>query len=488
MADNNKGSAGSAGSQQFARLGTSRVVGRRHFLGAAGLAGMAGVAMAVQGFAQGASAAIPIGEPMASCNVIEFGAKGDAKADNTAAFQKALDAVHSAGGGSVHVPAGKYLFKGHLDLPSETALVGSYAGPPAGFFGQLGKGTVLLPTEGRGKPEGTAFINALGVSSTVRGLAIYYPEQLAGAAEPTPYPWTIQNIGQRPAGRPPLGGDGIGGLSVMDVNISNAYQGLSLAKRHYVARVYGRPILTGIYVDECEDVGRIENVHFVWSFWQEGNGNPRMAAWIQDHGTAFRFGRSDAQYVFNTFCFQYYTGYHFVQTPSGACYGNFLGLGADTCHYPLKVDAAETVVGLQITNGEFAAYLGSDPQGFVVGPGNTGQVCMTNCAFWGGNLKHFGTVRGTGAVSLIGCNFNGAWDMHNHGDPAILCDGAPTIISNCRFQPVPAKSRRIIAGITKRCAGAVITGNITQGDTFTVDRSGELPPSKFQIHSNIAVG
>ncbi|EQD73155.1 hypothetical protein B1A_05095, partial [mine drainage metagenome] len=79
------------------------------------------------------------------------------------------------------------------------------------FLANWGKGTVLMPTEGRGKPDGTAFISARGVSSTIRGLAIYYPEQLAGAAEPTPYPWTIQNILARLPGEPPLGGDGITG-------------------------------------------------------------------------------------------------------------------------------------------------------------------------------------------------------------------------------------------------------------------------------------
>ena len=409
-------------------------------------------------------------------NVLEFGARGDAKTDNTAAFQKALDAVHSAGGGIVQVPAGRYLFKGHLTMPANTTLEGVFRAPPV--YVHQGSGTALLATEGRGREDGPPFIGVDGNNCTIRGLAIYYPEQDPNAAEPTPYPWAIQSQSGQP-------GISVQDLSVMDVALTNAYQGIGLpmAGRHYIAQVYGRPIKTGIYVDQCYDVGRIENIHF----WGGGIETP-VDKWTMSHGTAFRFGRSDGQHVLSAFCFQYHTGYHFIRTSSGACFGNFLGIAADTCHYPLQVDAAESVVGLQITNGEFAAYLGSEPQGFVVGPGNTGQVCLTNCAFWGGNLKHFGTVQGTGAVSLIGCNFNGAWDMHNNGDPAILCDGAPTIISNCRFQPIPAKSRRIIAGITKRCAGAVITGNITDGTAFIVDQSVELPSAKFQIHSNIAVG
>ncbi len=407
-------------------------------------------------------------------DVRDCGARGDAKTDNTAAFQRALDLVHARGGGIVHVPAGRYLFKGHLTIPANTTLEGVFRAPPAYIAGSAG-GTELLPTQGRGREDGPPFIGVAGNNCTIRGLAIYYPEQDPEAVEPAPYSWTIQSQ-HFPQD-----------LSVIDVALTNPYQGINLtgAGRHYIARVYGRPMKTGVYVDQCYDVGRIENIHF-FPFW--GGINTPLDTWVETHGTAFRFGRSDAQYVFNTFCFQYHTGYHFVQTPSGACYGNFLGLGADTCHYPVQVDAAESIVGLQITNGEFAAYLGSDPQVFIINSANTGQVCMTNCAFWGGNLKHFGTVQGAGVVSLIGCNFNGAWDMHNRGEPAILCDGAPAIISNCRFHPVPAKSRKTIVGITNNCVGAVITGNITATTAFVVDHSKELPPSHFQIHSNIAVG
>lgn len=50
-----------------------------------------------------------------------FGAVGDGKTNDTAAIQKAIDAAHDAGGGTVHLPKGKYL-SGTLYLKSRVTL------------------------------------------------------------------------------------------------------------------------------------------------------------------------------------------------------------------------------------------------------------------------------------------------------------------------------------------------------------------------------
>jgi polygalacturonase len=57
----------------------------------------------------------------APLDVRTFGATGDGKAPDTAAFQKALDAAAAAGGGEVMVPAGEYLI-GSVELKSHTTL------------------------------------------------------------------------------------------------------------------------------------------------------------------------------------------------------------------------------------------------------------------------------------------------------------------------------------------------------------------------------
>ena len=61
-------------------------------------------------------------------------------------------------------------------------------------------------------------------------------------------------------------------------------------------------------VDAIYDIGRIENVHFNpwWSM------KPKLFSWQMANGEAFIFGRSDWQYVLNTFCFGYKVGYKFI--------------------------------------------------------------------------------------------------------------------------------------------------------------------------------
>ena len=69
--------------------------------------------------------------PIGFWNVRDFGAIGDGKIDDTAAFQKALDAAAQAEGGVVHAPRGNYLFKGHLNVPAAVTLAGLWQSVPA---------------------------------------------------------------------------------------------------------------------------------------------------------------------------------------------------------------------------------------------------------------------------------------------------------------------------------------------------------------------
>ncbi len=241
--------------------------------------------------------------PSGAMNVQQYGAKGDGTTDDTGAFQQALDAAGQAGGGVVHAPRGNYRFAGHLNVPNNVTLKGMWESVPAhngirdqGLPKPTDDGTTFLVTESRGTEEGPPFLT-LNTNSTLKGVVIYYPDQPEDEV-PAPYPWAIAMRGKNPA--------------VLDVELLNPYNGIDASQneRHLIRNVHGQPLRRGILVDAIYDIGRIENAHFNpwWSM------RPKLAEWQRTHGEAFVFGRSDWQYVLNTFCFGYSVGYKFIQS------------------------------------------------------------------------------------------------------------------------------------------------------------------------------
>src|SRR5512140_1086512 len=98
-------------------------------------------------------------------SVQDFGARGDGKSDDTAAFQKALDAAGQAGGGVVYAQRGNYFFAGHLNVPRAVTLKGMWESVPAhnglrdrGGTKPTDNGTTLLVTESAGTEDGEPFI------------------------------------------------------------------------------------------------------------------------------------------------------------------------------------------------------------------------------------------------------------------------------------------------------------------------------------------
>ena len=151
---------------------------RREILSMGAAAGVMSV-LGAQGVAYGA-----VHDHEAAQNPLSvktFGAAGDAVTDDTSAFQRALDAAHTSGGGVVYAPPGQYLFKGVLEIPDGIGLRGSYLcvsshngirdhGQP-----KPGEdGTALFVTAGRGSEDGKPFLT-LNTNSTVSGLTFYHP-------------------------------------------------------------------------------------------------------------------------------------------------------------------------------------------------------------------------------------------------------------------------------------------------------------------------
>lgn len=106
-------------------------------------------------------------------NVVDFGAKTEDRFDNAGAFGGALAAAEKAGGGTVYVPAGYFWFSKPVTVPSGVELRGCFDVPHHTWSG----GSVLLNLSGRGDENGTPFMS-LAAKSGIRGLTIWYPEQI----------------------------------------------------------------------------------------------------------------------------------------------------------------------------------------------------------------------------------------------------------------------------------------------------------------------
>jgi len=369
-------------------------------------------------------------------DVLDFGAVADGVTDNTRYFQDAIAAAEEGGGGTVRVPAGRYLFEGNLVIGPNVELAGEY-------FGSLGRhGTFLLATAGKEIEDGTPFLRLVGGKNALRNVVIEYPEQVADATEPIPYPYAVR----------------VGPYSVVEgVIVHNPYQGLNLDGAHasIVRDVWGEPLRVGINADHVHDISRIENIHF-WPFFT--NGKP-LRQWVQENGIAFQFGRSDWQYCFNTFCFGYHTGYRFYRSEDipgtvlkgGVTNGNFVGIGADRCVYGIDVEDIFSI-GVSVTNGELAPFGARHTRGVMLRESNTGNLALANCNFWAVPDSLF-EVSG-GSLSMTGCNIQ-EWGVRDRSVPCFVQTGGRLTVTGCTFNQ---------GGLLARLEGddsrAVFTGNM----------------------------
>lgn len=392
-----------------------------------------------------------------SWDVCAFGAKGDGKTDDGRAIQSAIDACGEAGGGIVCLPPGTYEVGGVFTLGKNVTLRGA-----GGAVSGWGSATVLHAHD-----DAAPFIS-LQRAAGVRNLEVFYPDQKLKAGEVKPYPYTIKGTAEE--------------CHVIGVSLRNSYDGIdfTLAPQHLVRDVHGSPLNIGLYVDQCYDIGRIENVHY-WPFNGPGENKEFYFEYLPHVARAFVFGRTDWEYVYNTFCWGYKVGYHFIETEHGSTNGNFLGIGADANEQCVIVDQAQRYTGgILITNGEFVPLMSDDCRALVVTEKFAGYLSLENCGVWGPS-DHIATIAGNGRVSLTNCNFI-QWDKNKRNAPAIECSGGVLTLSGNHFtKPMNPSAPHVALRTGTR--GAVVMGNDAEGPWQVINDIGE----KAQIGLNIGV-
>ena len=394
---------------------------------------------------------------------------GPVDADKSAVIQKALDTCAAKGGGTVKLTAGKYRLDKPLTVPSGVTLAGEWETP---HDSQPAVGTVILAYAGKGKENDPPLVS-LFPNSAVKGLTFFYPEQRC--PEVQPYPWTIQGRGRHG--------------SVVDVTLVNVYKGIDFGSNwnelHYIRNVFGCPLKVGVFINQCSDVGRVENVHFNPGYWprSEAENIPdwgKLSKYLFENLIAFDIGRSDWEYISNVFAFGPKIGMHFYETEKGPCNGNFLGVGIDWAKTAILVEQCQEP-GLLFTNGQFVGGQGAETH-IEVAPTNTGVIQFSNCAFWGPSQR-IARIAGSGMVSFSQCNFVW-WDWASRsigigkkGNPAIEANDGDVTIQGCRFG---RDFNQITLGPALKTA--VISGNTTPGPLKIANQS----KGDVQIFGNVS--
>ena len=392
---------------------------------------------------------------MAEINVKDHGAVGDGVTDDTAALQAALNAAKTEGP-VCYLPPGHYRIDGSLVVPSGVTLCGASGGVP---HSEHPIGTVLLAYGGRGEANGEPLI-ALKPNAVIRGLIIHYPEQTL--PDVVPYPWTIRGEGQL--------------CQVLDVTLTNPYQALDFGTRrndlHIIRNVFACPLKIGVYIDQCEDIGRIENVHFNPNFWTRMALNPRFprendetvtSLWnyLEKNLIGFKIGRTDWEYIINSFVIFPIIGFHFDDFGHGPGNAVITQSGSDVCPVAVRVDSVQEHAGVQFVNGQFMATI-------EVGENNLGPVKLTNCGFWGTSETGEHIIKqGPSTLMLTSCHFT-RWDAANDGTPCIRASGGRLMINGCEFMDEGKRQIELEKGLV----AATVFGCLLRGDEAVVDHSG----------------
>jgi hypothetical protein len=393
---------------------------------------------------------MPVGDlAVGIINAKEYGVIGNGRVDNTDALQAALNAAEKKGP-ICYLPPGHYRLNGSLVVPPGVTLYGASGGVP---HSEHPIGTVLLAYGGKGKADGEPLVT-LKPNAVIRNLVIHYPEQTL--PDVVPYPWTIRGDGEM--------------CQVMDITITNPYQALDFGTKwnelHIIRNVFACPLKVGVYIDQCTDIGRVENVHFNPNFWTRMALSPKypggdIKAYLEKNLIGFKIGKTDWEYISNCFVIFPKIGFHFDDFGHGPGNAVITQSGADICPVAVRVDKTQGHAGVQFVNGQFMGTI-------EVGEKNQGPVKLTNCGFWSvPETKEQVVKEGPGTLILTSCHFAG-WDSKGTGAACVRANGGRLVVNGCEFM---AEGKRQIV-LEKGLTAVTITGCLLRGEEGIEDKSG----------------
>ncbi len=356
-------------------------------------------------------------------NVLDFGAIGDGKTDDTKAFQSAIDHVYKQGGGTVFVPAGEYVIKGSLTVKRSVYLAGEWTNPDQ-TPDSIKKGTILLATGNKGNANGKAMIT-VGASAGVLGLTVYYPEQ--DLSKPVEYPAAILI-------KDNLAGDGTQhASSVQCVTIVNAYRGIAADQGCQLPRiddVYISALDYGFKINKCYDCARVTSMHIGPDYWAafEGKDRAEIAKVMQKDATGIILMRTDGQMMYDISINSCNIGLSLERNPDDS---------GETAGYTniAKIDITECGIGIhhQYNSASISmATLSSTLKGSVgILAENTAvesTLRLYDCTFKYANTSAWVERDAKGTLAIQNSVFEGGAN-----DYSVACFGGVLLLTNNEF-------------------------------------------------------
>ena len=324
---------------------------------------------------------------VADFDATKYGADRSGRKDSTKAIQQAIYACQDAGGGTVWLPAGKYLVKDTVEVHAFCTLRGDRRDPDTLDKNHRDYGTVIIADLASGNDGPSLF--RIGGSAGVIGVTTYYPHQ--SATQPVPYNYTFEIPGGAW-----IGNENYMMATVQDVTMLNSYRGIGIStfpndrgsapssgqvhESSTIRNIRGTALFEGARAYNGADVGTWENVTFSNAYWASAPSAykpPKRTAldgWTRANGTGLVLGDLEWDQFHRIVLSDYQVGIHVVAGQRAQFTGSFLQPDIRRTDIAVKVDVMDNRWGMTLAGGRIEGSvqgIKNDSAGYVKVTGTT---------------------------------------------------------------------------------------------------------------------